>query len=159
LTSVFARTDKPAPSLAFVTLSGRPRTLEDFRGGFILVNLWATWCGPCVREMPSLDRAQAKLGDRLRILAISEDKRGEKVVGPFLTKLAPAHLAVFLDAPNAASRAFNRRVLPTSYLIDRSGRIVASLEGSVEWDSPRVIAALEAYLAQDQAKRAETKSR
>src|SRR5579883_2606342 len=62
---------RPAPPLAFAERGGETRALADFRGHWLLVNLWATWCAPCVREMPSLDRLQAKLGDRLRVLAIS----------------------------------------------------------------------------------------
>ena len=84
---------RPAPEIAFLTRDGRPRHLADFRGRFVLVNLWATWCGPCVGEMPSLDRAQQKFGDRLQILAISEDRGGGAVVRPFLEMHRVARLA------------------------------------------------------------------
>ena len=67
---------RPAPALSFTSRAGEPRHLADFRGKVLLVNLWATWCGPCVREMPSLERLQAALGDRLTVLAISEDRGG-----------------------------------------------------------------------------------
>jgi thiol-disulfide isomerase/thioredoxin len=140
---------QPAPEIAFLTRDGRPGHLADFRGRFVLVNLWATWCGPCVGEMPSLDRAQQKFGDRLQILAISEDRGGGAVVRPFLETHRLARLAVFLDAPLAAWQALKARVLPTSFLIDRGGRIVAKLEGSVVWDSPTVAAELEHYFAKD----------
>jgi thiol-disulfide isomerase/thioredoxin len=139
---------RPAPELAFTSRDGTPLRLADFRGRVVLVNLWATWCGPCVREMPSLDRLQAKVGDRLLVLAISEDRGGAHVVDPFLEKLALAHLAIFLDASSAAQQAFKVRGLPTSFLIDRDGRILGSLEGGAEWDAPEMVARLERYLRQ-----------
>jgi thiol-disulfide isomerase/thioredoxin len=137
---------RPAPELSFTSRDGTTLRLADFRGRFILVNLWATWCGPCVREMPSLDRLQASLGDRLLVLAISEDRGGAHVVEPFLEKLALTHLAIFLDAQSAAQQAFKVRGLPTSFLIDRDGRIRGSLEGAAEWDAPEMVARLERYL-------------
>ena len=151
LGTAFDKEDRPklAPFFPFLTRDGEQRNLGDFRGKFVLVNLWATWCQPCVREMPSLDRAQRKLGDRLSVLAIAEDKTGENAVWPFLAARAPLRFTVFLDAPNEAWRAFKVRGVPTSILIDRSGRIVATLVGAVDWDSPRVLAELERYLSED----------
>jgi thiol-disulfide isomerase/thioredoxin len=139
---------RPAPELGFTSRDGTQLRLTDFRGRVVLVNLWATWCGPCVREMPSLDRLQAQLGDRLLVLAISEDRGGAHVVDPFLEKLALAHLAIFLDASSAAQQAFKVRGLPTSFLIDRDGRILGSLEGGAEWDAPEMVARLERFLRQ-----------
>jgi thiol-disulfide isomerase/thioredoxin len=137
---------RPAPELGFATRDGRAVRLADFRGRFVLVNLWATWCAPCVREMPSLDRLQARLGDRLTVLAISEDRGAGHVVAPFLEKLGLSRLAVYLDPSDAAQEAFAVRGLPTSFLIDRDGRILASLEGAAEWDSPAMLQRLERYL-------------
>ena len=137
---------RPAPELAFTSRDGRKLSLADFRGRVILVNLWATWCAPCLREMPSLDRLQAKLGDRIAVLAISEDRGGEDVVAPFLDKLALARLAIYLDAKTAAQQAFRVRGLPTSFLIDREGRILAMLEGAAAWDSTDMVTLLERYL-------------
>lgn len=99
--------------------------------------------------MPSLDRAQRRLGDRLSVLAIAEDKTGDNAVGPFLAARSPLRFTVFLDAPNEAWRAFDVHGIPTSILVDPKGRIVASLVGAVDWDLPRVIAELERYLAEE----------
>jgi len=149
--ATFARLSppRPAPLFSFRTRDGHWRSLGDFRGKFVLVNLWATWCGPCVHEMPSLDRAQQKLGDRLSVLAIAEDKNGESAVGPFLAARPRLRFTVLLDSSNDGWRAFDVHGIPTSILIDRSGRVVASLVGAVDWDSPHVIAELERYIAQD----------
>jgi thiol-disulfide isomerase/thioredoxin len=137
---------RPAPELGFTSRDGTPRRLADFRGRVVLVNLWATWCGPCVEEMPSLDRLQAKLGTALTVLAISEDRPGESVVAPFLEKLKLGHLAVYLDPKNGALKAFGVQGLPTSFLIGRDGRMRAMLEGSTDWDTPAMIARLRSYI-------------
>lgn len=140
---------RPAPELSFTGREGKTLRLADFRGRVLLVNLWATWCAPCVREMPSLDRLQGLEGDRLSVLAISEDRGAGHVVEPFLAKLGLQRLAVYLDPETAAQQAFEVRGLPTSFLIDRDGRILASLEGAAEWDAPDMVARLERYLRQD----------
>jgi thiol-disulfide isomerase/thioredoxin len=137
---------RPAPALSFIARDGTMRQLADFRGRPVLVNLWATWCAPCVREMPSLDRLQAQLGDRLTVLAISEDRGGAHVVDPFLEKLALPKLAIFLDPKDTVGPALAVRGLPTSLLIDGEGRIVAQLEGAAEWDSAAMLGKVEGYL-------------
>jgi thiol-disulfide isomerase/thioredoxin len=136
----------PAPALAFTTRGGAQKQLADFKGKLVLVNLWATWCGPCVEEMPSLDRLQAKLGDKLTVLAISEDRQGETVVAPFLQKNGIQHLAIFLDPKSAATGALGAQGLPTSYLIARDGTIVGKEEGGATWDSSEMVAKLTPYI-------------
>jgi thiol-disulfide isomerase/thioredoxin len=136
----------PAPALAFTTRDGATKQLADFKGKLVLVNLWATWCGPCVEEMPSLQRLQAQLGDKLTILAISEDRRGETVVAPFLAKNGIQHLAIFLDPKSAATNEFAAQGLPSSYLIARDGTIVGKEEGGATWDSAAMLARLQPYL-------------
>jgi len=140
---------RPAPALSFAARDGTMRQLADFHGRPVLVNLWATWCGPCVREMPSLDRLQAKLGDRLTVLAISQDRGGAHVVDPFLEKLDLPTLAIFLDPMDTVGPALEVRGLPTTLLIDGEGRIVAQLEGAAEWDSAAMVGTVEGYLGKD----------
>jgi len=139
---------QPAPGLTFATRAGEAKTLADFRGRVVLVNLWATWCEPCVEEMPSLDRLQAKLGGRLTVLAISEDRRGNDVV----EKLGLKYLGVYLDPKNAALRDFKVEGLPTSVLIGRDGRMRFVVVGAAEWDSPAMLARLAPYLAPEPEK-------
>lgn len=138
----------PAPEVGFAGRDGASLHLADFRGRWVLVNLWATWCVPCVREMPALDRLQAKLGNRLTVLAISEDRGAAPVVEPFLEKLGLATLAIYLDPKGGAQRSLGVQGLPTSFLIDGEGRILGKLEGAAAWDSPEMVAKLERYLAQ-----------
>lgn len=144
-------TPRPAPGVSFSGGDGNPVSLADFRGRWLLVNLWATWCAPCVHEMPSLDRLQAQLGHRLTVLAISEDRSGAQVVDPFRQKLELKNLALYLDPKAAVQQAFAVRGLPTSFLIDPQGRILGKLEGGAEWDSPEMVALLDTYLRQDEA--------
>jgi thiol-disulfide isomerase/thioredoxin len=136
----------PAPMLAFTTRDGTEKHLADFKGKLVLVNLWATWCGPCVEEMPSLDRLQEKVGDKLTVLAISEDRQGDRVVGPFLQKHGIQHLSIFLDPRSAATNELAAQGLPTSYLIARDGTIVGKEEGGANWDSSEMLAKLTPYL-------------
>src|SRR5690242_5526202 len=136
---------RPAPELSFAARDGSPAQLTDFHGRWLLVNLWATWCAPCVREMPSLDRLQAKLGDRLMVVAVSQDRGGAQVVDPFLAKLSLAALHIYLDPKSALGKGLGARGLPTTFLVDGEGRIRAQFEGAAEWDSPDMLAALERY--------------
>lgn len=137
----------PAPALSFTARSGEVKQLADFHGSLVLVNLWATWCVPCVEEMPALDRLQAKLGPDLTILALSQDRRGGEVVEPFLAKIGIKHLAIYLDPKSAATNELGAQGLPTSFLIDRDGMIRGKLEGAAKWDEPAMLAILQRYIA------------
>jgi thiol-disulfide isomerase/thioredoxin len=113
----------------------------------VLLNFWATWCAPCIREMPSLDRLQAKLkGEGLVVVAVSEDFAGLDLVEPFFERMKLENLAIFLDSDGALSKAFGIAGLPTTLLIDREGRVVGGLEGPAEWDSGEAVTLIRHYL-------------
>jgi thiol-disulfide isomerase/thioredoxin len=139
----------PAPPTAFTDLQGNPVRLADFTGKPAVLNLWATWCEPCRREMASLDRLQARLGDRLRVVLVSEDRGGAAAVGPFFEKLDLGSLKTYVDPKSAVGRAFGVRGLPTSIVLDRDGRVVGTVEGAAEWDSAKILAILEPLLGGD----------
>src|SRR5437764_2156626 len=138
---------QPAPEVSFSDLKGNWVALADFKGKLVLVNLWATWCQPCLREMPSLDRLRAALpaGD-LAIVLVSQDRGGDKVVAPFFAKLG-LQLATYLDPKSAVGHAFEVRGLPTSILIDRDGRELGRVEGALDWDGAPAQALLRWYVA------------
>ena len=137
----------PAPPEAFTDLAGNRVRLADFGGRVVLLNFWATWCAPCVREMPSLDRLQAALGDRgLRVAAVSIDRGGAKVIRPFAKRLGLAHLGLYHDPEGALFRAFGVTGLPASFLIDPAGAILGAYAGPAEWDGPEARALIEYYL-------------
>lgn len=140
---------RPAPRTGFLAGTGAPVTIDDFRGRVLLVNFWATWCAPCIRELPSLDKLQAHLGDEgLLVLAVSQDRGGASVAGPFLKKLGVTRLGLFLDSRMELGRALGVRALPWSALVDRDGNVVGMLPGYAEWDSAEGIALIRHYLAQ-----------
>ncbi|HEY9548271.1 MAG TPA: TlpA disulfide reductase family protein [Kiloniellaceae bacterium] len=140
----------PAPSVAFETLDGTAASLSDFRGRVVLVNFWATWCAPCVAEMPALERLHQALADEgLAVLAISQDRDGAAVVNPFLARIDLQHLPVYLDAKGVLGRAFALKGLPTTFLVDREGRVLAGLVGPAEWDSPEALDFIRHYLQGD----------
>lgn len=137
---------RPAPPETFVAPDGATVDLKRFKGKVLLVNFWATWCAPCLREMPALDRLQASLGsERFQVVTISVDRQGQAVVQPFLKRLGLGHLPAYLDQESALLHAFGARGLPTSYLIDADGTLVGFLEGPAEWDSPAAKALIEYY--------------
>ena len=129
----------PAPRVPLSNGEGLPVFLSDFEGKVVLVNFWATWCAPCVQEMPGIDRLQAKLGGKdFTVVVVNEDRGGFARAKPFLEKLGTTHLVLYVDSKMAMMRAFKVRGLPTSFLLDRQGRIVGKLEGIAEWDTPEV---------------------
>jgi thiol-disulfide isomerase/thioredoxin len=140
---------QPVPKVDFTDAAGRAVSLDGFAGKLVLVNLWATWCAPCRREMPSLEQLQTRLGDKLAILAISEDIGGSKAVAPFVAKLGLKALKVYLDPKNAVSQAFKVDGLPTSLLIDRRGRVLGRVEGEADWVSPKMLAVIGPLLTPD----------
>jgi thiol-disulfide isomerase/thioredoxin len=138
---------RPAPEIGFADSAGKSLSLADFRGRIVLVNLWATWCEPCIREMPSLDRLRAALPDRdLAIVLVSQDRGGDKVVAPFFTKLG-LKLETYLDPKSTVGHAFEVRGLPTTILIDREGRELGRVEGALAWDGAPAQSLLRWYVA------------
>lgn len=132
----------------FVDGEGRARSLADFRGEPVVLNLWATWCAPCVREMPQLDRLNARLAhDGIRVLALSEDRGGAALVKKFYDVNRIQNLDVLIDAGGKLLRELNVRGLPTTLLIDADGREVGRALGAAEWDSDAMVAFLKRCLA------------
>ncbi len=137
-------TPRPAPDVTLAALSGGTQSLAALRGRVVLVNFWATWCAPCVKEMPSLLRLQTARGD-IAVLAVSEDRRGAALVEPFIAKHGLEKLPIYLDPENSVGHAFGIDGLPTTALIDREGRIVGRLEGAAQWDSADMLKLIRRY--------------
>jgi thiol-disulfide isomerase/thioredoxin len=130
-----AAAPQPAPEISFTDTSGSPATLADFKGKLVLLNLWATWCQPCLKEMPSLAALQARLGPALTVVAVSEDRGGAEVVQPFVAEHGLDKLKIYLDPKSTAIHAFAARGLPTSFVINGEGQVVGKVEGGADWDS------------------------
>src|SRR5271156_1551550 len=139
----------PAPIVSLTDGSGHSVELAGLKGKLVVVNLWATWCEPCLREMPSLERLQSRFGERIAVLAVSEDRGGNKTVEPFIAKLGLKSVKIYIDPKSEAGHAFGARGLPTSFLIDREGKVLGRVEGAAEWDSPKILGVLEPLLSGD----------
>ncbi len=136
---------KPVPDLAFTDADDKPLTLGAYKGKAVLLNFWATWCAPCVKEMPSLDKLQAEMGsDKFVVLPLSLDGPTRSKVKPFYDDKKLAHLGVYFDKSRKLMQALDVGILPTSILIDPQGRLVGRLEGEAEWDTPEAIALMKA---------------
>lgn len=125
-----------APDVAFLDEDEDAVAVRDFAGKVLLINFWATWCPPCVREMPALDRLQAEMGsDDFKVIAISADAGGKSVAEPFLReRLGLTNLDLYLDPKFHAWQGFRAGGLPATFAIDRQGRIVGVLRGEAKWD-------------------------
>ena len=140
------------PAIQFENGEGEAMSLADFHGKVVLLNVWATWCAPCRREMPTLERLQAELaGPDFEVVALSLDRQGLPVVKEFYKELGLQELAMYVDASGAAQRALNVLGLPTTLLLDRDGNEIGRLLGPAEWDSPEMVGFLREYLKRSAA--------
>jgi thiol-disulfide isomerase/thioredoxin len=129
--------------LRFEDAAGRTRTLADFRGKIVLLNIWATWCAPCREEMPALDRLQAQMGgERFQVVALSVDQQGAPIVRKFYGEVGIKALPLYIDPSAQAAFKLDAAGLPATLLVDRAGREIGRHLGAVKWDSPEVLAQL-----------------
>lgn len=139
---------RPAPETAFESLDGGEITLADFEGEVVVLNFWATWCAPCVHEMPTLDNLDAMMADEgVRVIAVSIDQGGMEQVEPFLRdELNLDRLGIYLDEDSALAQAFEVRGMPTTYVIDAAGNVVGGMAGPADWDSDEAVALVRHYV-------------
>jgi thiol-disulfide isomerase/thioredoxin len=140
---------KPVAAIRFDDSQGQARSLADFRGKFVLLNIWATWCVPCRKEMPALDHLEAILGGaKFTVVTISVDRIGIEAVAKFFEEVGVQRLPVYADGSGKALRALRAFGLPTSLIIDREGREVGRVTGPAEWDSAATIEFLRGVISQ-----------
>jgi thiol-disulfide isomerase/thioredoxin len=136
------------PSLEFNSPSGKTMTLSDYHGKVVLLNAWATWCPPCVAEMPSLNRLQnLRGGDDFQVVTISLDNKKAEITEFFERNNIDA-LPDWHDGTYAINGRLRLPGLPTTVLYDRQGRELARLSGEAEWDSDEALALVDYLLAQ-----------
>jgi len=142
-----AENPAPMPETVFIDKSGRKLTLKNFRGKIVLLNFWATWCGPCVREMPSLERLHTMLqGNDFTVIALSEDRRGWDKIARFQDKIGLKVLPLFHDVSSKMLFATKARGLPTTIIVGRDGKEIGRLTGSAEWDTDEAVALIRYYI-------------
>jgi thiol-disulfide isomerase/thioredoxin len=146
---VWHEAPRPAPTTVFKDDGGNDHTLADFAGKALVVNFWATWCAPCVKEMPTLDALQAQFGDKgIQVLAISQDREGAQVAKPFKEKNGWNDLALYTEAAGKFQRDADLNGLPTTIILNKAGQEVGRVEGEVNWTSPEVEQKLQALASQ-----------
>ncbi|WP_346344663.1 redoxin family protein [Sphingomonas sp. dw_22] len=128
-----------APTAAFLDPTGRKVSIASFKGKPVLLNLWATWCIPCIKEMPTLDALAGTRGDALQVLTVSQDLKGKESVDPFFAKAGYKHLKPYLDTDAALSTGMAAN-LPTTILYDSAGKEVWRMSGDYDWSGEKAAA-------------------
>ena len=137
-----------APPNAFQNAAGEPVRIADFKGKIVVLNLWATWCAPCVAEMPTLDAVAADYGKKgLAVLTISQDSQGETVIKPFFEKHPLPHLKGWIDPENQFGFHYNTGMLPTTVIYDAQGKEMVRVVGAMDWASKEGRELIEAAMA------------
>jgi thiol-disulfide isomerase/thioredoxin len=138
------------PAFQFFTPDNQARTLADYRGRGVVLNLWATWCGPCVAELPTLDAlAAAVAADGIAVLPLSSDAGGAASVRAFYDGHDIDHLPILLDPGGAITQAWQVPGIPVTVIFDRSGHPRARLVGSADWSTPAAISRVKALCGPD----------
>ena len=136
---------KAIAAINFSDVQGRVRSLTDLQGKVILLNIWATWCVPCRREMPALDRLQVALGGPdFEVVPLSVDRGGIDSVRKFYAEIGIRNLAMYVDQSGNTVRQLRGAGLPMTLLVDRGGYEIGRVIGPAEWDNPRIAELLQA---------------
>ncbi len=133
---------------SFQSPDGTTVQLSNFIGKPVLVNIWATWCAPCIIEMPMLDELAVREKDRLKILVVSQDIQGAEKVDPFFARNDFRALEPYIDPENGLSFGFGSGLMPTTVLYDSQGKEVWRVVGAMDWDGAKAAALLEETLAE-----------
>ena len=136
------------PELTFSNGEGEAKSLADWKGKVVLLNIWATWCVPCREEMPALDKLQTELGGKdFEMVAVNIDKGGPDKAKAFLQETGAAHLALYTDASGKLFAALKAVGMPTTLIVDRNGKEIGRLVGPADWGSPEAKRMIEAAVA------------
>jgi peroxiredoxin len=139
---------QPAPNFTLPGLDGKMVSLADYRGYVVLVNIWATWCPPCVDEMPSMEKLYQQLKDeKFEILAVSIDSLGENAVAAFVKKYNLSFPAL-LDPDGTIKTLYQTTGVPESFIINKEGILVEKIIGPRDWSSPAVVRYLHSLIGQ-----------
>ena len=133
----------PAPEFQLPGLTGGELTLEDYKGKYVLLNFWATWCPPCLEEMPSMETIHQEYKDKnFTVVAISSDEGGKADIDPFIDKLGVT-FPILMDSDKAVSSVYGAVNLPLSFVLNPEGMVIAGSEGARDWESEEARSVLE----------------
>jgi thiol-disulfide isomerase/thioredoxin len=128
------------PPISFEDGQGQKRSLADFKRKVVVLNIWATWCVPCRREMPALDQLQAELGGpEFDVVPLSIDRKGVEAINKFYSEIGIRNLPMYVDVSGKAIRELGAVGLPTTLILDRAGQEIARVVGPLEWDASVVV--------------------
>jgi thiol-disulfide isomerase/thioredoxin len=127
-----------APDIVFTDKSGKILHLKDFKGKTVILSFWATWCAPCLLELPTMDRLQARMGNSISILPVALEPNGSAMVERFFSKADIKHLPIYIDSGHQAQSVYHIRALPMTVVIDPAGMLVGKIEGAMDWDKPEI---------------------
>ena len=135
------------PDISWKDANDNKVTLELFDGKVVLLNFWASWCPPCIRELPSINRLQAKLGgDKFTVIALNIDRGGKPIANRFKQKLKLDKLDLHVDQKNAVARLLKIKALPTTIVFDSKGREVGKMEAAAEWDAKEALSLIQYFI-------------
>ena len=144
----FAAPQEDLSRLSLTDAEDHDVSLAQYRGKVVLLNVWATWCGPCVSELPELDHLQTVMGGRdFVIVPVSIDRGGAHKAEPFLRRMAIASVPVLFDSSNSIGRLMGAERIPLSIVIGRDGNEIGRFVGSADWDSSEARALLQYLIA------------
>lgn len=140
---------KAVPDIAFTDSTGAAKKISDWKGRVVLLNMWATWCAPCRKEMPDLAKLQQTLGSKdFEVVALSVDLKGAAASSAFLKDVGATALALYVDPSTKALSDMQAVGLPATVLIDRQGREAGRMLGPAQWASPEAQALIKAAVAE-----------
>ncbi|MDT8857255.1 TlpA disulfide reductase family protein [Paracoccaceae bacterium Fryx2] len=134
------------PEGGLVGLDDKPRDLAEFHGKWVVLNFWATWCPPCRKEMPGLDRLAADMGDRLVVVTVATGRNAVPAIEKFMAEAGVTHVEKLRDPKTTLARGMGVLGLPVTVILDPQGREVGRLVGDAEWDSAAARAVLGALI-------------
>ena len=140
----------PAPEaapLSFFDETGAAHRLDDFRGKVVLLSLWASWCTPCLRELPTLDEVQRAFGGRgLQVVALNSENRRAHDIAQLYLNLGVVNLPIYIDPTQTVSKNLDVKALPVTLIIDPGGALISRVSGAIDWTRPDMLAMLDEIL-------------
>jgi len=137
----------PRPDVSWKDVEGKKVTLKNFEGAVVMLNLWASWCAPCIRELPSINRLQAGFSsDKFAVVALNIDRGGKAIASRSKQKLKLDQLQLYLDQDNSVAKKLKIKTLPTTIIFDAKGRELGKMEAAAEWDGKAAYSLIQYFL-------------